>query len=50
MLNGKQMIATFNVLGLDYATLGNHEFDLKEASLRSRLNESRFEWIESNVY
>ncbi|CAF0753263.1 unnamed protein product [Adineta ricciae] len=50
MLNGKQMIATFNVLGVDYATLGNHEFDLKELSLRRRLNESRFEWIASNVY
>ena len=44
------MIATLNVLGLDYATLGNHEFDLKEASLRSRLNESKFQWIASNVY
>ena len=50
MLNGKQMIATLNTLGLDYATLGNHEFDLKEASLRRRLNESRFQWISSNVY
>ncbi|CAF2996313.1 unnamed protein product [Rotaria sp. Silwood2] len=50
MLNGKQMIATLNVLGLDYATLGNHEFDLKEESLRCRLNESRFKWIASNVY
>ncbi|CAF1077333.1 unnamed protein product, partial [Rotaria sordida] len=50
MLNGKQMIATLNVLGLDYATLGNHEFDLREEILRLRLNESRFEWISSNVY
>jgi 5'-nucleotidase len=50
MLNGKQMIATLNVLGVDYATLGNHEFDLKEISLRRRLNESRFEWIASNVF
>jgi 5'-nucleotidase len=50
MLNGRQMIATLNVLGLDYATLGNHEFDLKEASLRRRLNESQFQWIASNVY
>lgn len=49
-LNGKQMIATLNTLGLDYATLGNHEFDLQEGSLRRRLNESRFQWIASNVY
>ena len=44
------MIATLNELGLDYATLGNHEFDLQEGSLRRRLNESRFQWIASNVY
>ena len=44
------MIATLNVLGLDYATLGNHEFDLQEGSLRRRLNESKFQWIASNVY
>jgi len=50
MLNGRQMIATMNVLGLDYATLGNHEFDLKESSLRRRLDESQFQWIASNVY
>ena len=50
MLNGKQMIATLNVLGVDYATLGNHEFDLKEAILRERLDESQFPWISSNVY
>jgi 5'-nucleotidase len=49
-LDGRQMIATLNVLGLDYATLGNHEFDLKEDSLRSRLDESKFQWIASNVY
>ena len=50
MLNGKQMIAAFNTLGLDYATLGNHEFDLRVDSLRRRLNESKFKWIASNVY
>jgi len=49
-LNGRQMIATLNVLGLDYATLGNHEFDLKEILLRRRLDESQFKWIASNVY
>ncbi|CAF4981070.1 unnamed protein product, partial [Rotaria socialis] len=50
MLSGRQMIGTLNVLGLNYATLGNHEFDLKEISLRRRLDESKFEWIGSNVY
>ncbi|MFM7576381.1 MAG: metallophosphoesterase, partial [Microcystaceae cyanobacterium] len=29
-LAGKQMVAVLNQLGLDYATFGNHEFDLSE--------------------
>ncbi|CAF0969915.1 unnamed protein product [Didymodactylos carnosus] len=49
-LNGKQMIASFNVLGVDYATLGNHEFDIKMSDLRQRLTESNFTWISTNVY
>ena len=49
-LNGKQMIATMNSLGLDYITFGNHEFDLKEPDLLARMNESTFEWISSNIF
>jgi len=49
-LNGRQMIATFNTLGLDFVTFGNHEFDLKENDLISRMNESTFTWISSNVF
>jgi hypothetical protein len=30
-VNGKQMIATFNTLGLDFVTFGNHEFDLTQS-------------------
>jgi 5'-nucleotidase / UDP-sugar diphosphatase len=43
------MVAVLNAMGLDFATFGNHEFDLSEASLKSRLTESRFHWISSNV-
>ncbi len=50
MLNGRQMIATMNVLGLDYMTFGNHEFDLSESQLLARMNESTFTWISSNVF
>jgi 5'-nucleotidase/UDP-sugar diphosphatase len=50
MLNGKQMIASFNTLGLDFVTFGNHEFDLNETELISRMNESKFTWISSNVF
>ncbi|CAF1209328.1 unnamed protein product [Adineta steineri] len=49
-LNGKQMIATMNTLGLDYMTFGNHEFDLTKTDLLSRMNESKFTWISSNVF
>jgi 2',3'-cyclic-nucleotide 2'-phosphodiesterase (5'-nucleotidase family) len=49
-LNGKQMIASFNTLGLDYVTFGNHEFDLTQSDLISRMNESTFKWISSNVF
>lgn len=49
-LNGKQMIATMNTLGLDYMTFGNHEFDLSETNLLARMNESTFTWISSNVF
>ncbi|CAF0929882.1 unnamed protein product [Adineta steineri] len=49
-LNGKQMIATMNTLGLDFMTFGNHEFDLAENDLLARMNESKFTWISSNVF
>ncbi|UJR14499.1 hypothetical protein I4U23_001495 [Adineta vaga] len=49
-LNGKQMIATMNTLGLDLMTFGNHEFDLTENDLLTRMNESTFTWISSNVF
>jgi 5'-nucleotidase/UDP-sugar diphosphatase len=49
-LHGKQMVATMNTLGLDYMVFGNHEFDLSAADLLTRMNESTFTWISSNVF
>ena len=46
---GAQMVATLNALGLDYAIFGNHEFDIDQADLQKRINESEFAWIASNV-
>ncbi len=46
---GSQMIEAWNVLGLDYATFGNHEFDMGPDVLRERMNESRFKWLAANV-
>jgi len=46
---GKHMVEVLNVAGLDYATFGNHEFDISFDDLQSRLNESKFTWFTSNV-
>lgn len=48
-LRGKQMIAVLNMVGVDWATFGNHEFDIPEAALRARLQESNFRVVSSNV-
>lgn len=48
-LAGAQIIAAMNTLGLDYATFGNHEFDVSEAQLVARLAESEFVWLSGNV-
>ena len=46
---GAQMIAALNFAGLDYATFGNHEFDLTEEEFHSRIRDSRFVWFSGNV-
>lgn len=49
-VKGKQMIDVMNAMGVDLATFGNHEFDLKESELQERLNESQFQWTSANVF
>lgn len=46
---GAQMIDAWNLVGLDYSTLGNHEFDFGPEVLRERMKESKFKWIVGNV-
>lgn len=46
---GAQMIAGWNVAGLDLAVLGNHEFDFGPEVLKARMDESRFPWLGANV-
>lgn len=48
-LAGKQMVAVLNIVGVDWATFGNHEFDIPEAALRARLAEATFRTVASNV-
>ncbi|CAF0869910.1 unnamed protein product [Rotaria sordida] len=49
-LNGRHMVASMNTLGIDFVTFGNHEFDLNENDLITRINESKFTWISTNVF
>src|SRR5205823_5168397 len=49
-IRGKQMIDAMNAAGMDIATFGNHEFDITESELQSRINESNFLWISSNSF
>lgn len=46
---GRQMVDVLNALRLDYAVLGNHEFDLAEPAFHARLAQSLFKTIASNV-
>lgn len=46
---GAQMIEAWNVVGLDYATFGNHEFDFGPDVLKQRVKESKFGWVAANV-
>lgn len=47
---GAQMIEGLNMLRIDAATLGNHEFDYGPAVLQERLAESNFPWVVTNLY
>jgi 5'-nucleotidase len=49
IFKGQQMIAVWNMIGLDFAVFGNHEFDFGPEILRQRVRESRFTWLATNV-
>jgi 2',3'-cyclic-nucleotide 2'-phosphodiesterase (5'-nucleotidase family) len=46
--NGRQMVEALNAAKLDYATFGNHEFELPVDTLETRIAASKFKWISSN--
>ncbi len=48
-IRGKQMVEALNTVGVDLVAFGNHEFDLDEVSLLKRINESKFDWVATNV-
>src|SRR5262245_48113180 len=41
-LAGRQMVDVLNAVGLQWATFGNHEFDVPEASFHRRMSEQKF--------
>jgi 5'-nucleotidase len=49
IFKGEQMVATLNAAGLDFATLGNHEFDFGVDILLRRMSEAQWQWVVSNV-
>lgn len=49
LTKGSQMIAMMNAIGLDFAGLGNHEFDFGNANLKARMAESKFTWLATNT-
>jgi 5'-nucleotidase len=46
--SGRQMVEAMNAAKLDYATFGNHEFELDHDTLVARIAASNFKWISSN--
>lgn len=48
-LAGRQMVDVLNATGVDWATFGNHEFDVSEAAFRAHLAQARFRLVSANV-
>ena len=44
------MVDVMNTAGVNLAVFGNHEFDISEADLQKRINESNFTWVSSNTF
>ncbi len=46
---GKDVIETYNAIGYDIATFGNHEFDWGKELLKERIAEAKYKYICANV-
>jgi len=49
-IKGRQMIEVMNAMNFTMATFGNHEFDLSYVDFQKRLDESSFDWVNTNCY
>jgi 5'-nucleotidase len=48
-LAGRQMVDVLNAAGVDWATFGNHEFDVSESAFRAHLTQAKFRIVSTNV-
>lgn len=48
-LAGRQMVDVLNAVGVDWATLGNHEFDVSEAQFRAHLLQAKFGLVSNAI-
>ncbi len=46
---GRPMVEAMNAIGLDAATVGNHEYDWGIDTLLARMRESRYTWLTANT-
>lgn len=49
MFDAEPDILAFNAMELDFATLGNHEFDGSLAKLQKQIKLSKFAWLSANI-
>ncbi|MDO9099863.1 MAG: 5'-nucleotidase C-terminal domain-containing protein [Caldisericota bacterium] len=49
LFQGKSVTDTYNALGYNVATLGNHEWDYGQAVLRQRIADAKFDYVNANV-
>lgn len=47
---GMQMVAAHNAIGVDFASLGNHDFDFGIDGFLNVSNASNFTWLNANVF
>ena len=50
LVYGRSSIEALNALGLDAASLGNHDLDWGVDTLRARLRQARYPWLAANVF
>jgi 2',3'-cyclic-nucleotide 2'-phosphodiesterase / 3'-nucleotidase / 5'-nucleotidase len=46
---GRATIAVMNLMGLDAAAIGNHEFDWSVDTLRARMREAQYQFVSANI-